>query len=254
MNSPVITTSKPLSKAKLRHIATLIRHRMVQNIIMSGQDLLKVKASLDHGKFIEWVERDVEMSIRTAQNYMKVAKWAKALPGDKYATIAHLPPTKLYLLAAASTPEDIENEVIADIESGKPVDTKEVKARIEEAQVEQEETSQDDPKTAPAKKRCRTREEIERDAFFDGRLPVLEQAAGVDFELPVPKLNAEDAKQAIKQIKKAEACLRRLRREIEKQHPNQAPDVEALVVEHQDSDEDDDPLVIPAVFKRGRTA
>jgi hypothetical protein len=251
MNAPAITTTKPLSKAKLRHIATLIRHRMVQNIIMSGQDLLKVKATLDHGKFIEWVERDVEMSIRTAQNYMKVAKWAKALPGDKYATIAHLPPTKLYLLAAASTPEDIETEVNADIESGKPVNTKEVKARIEEARVEQDETSQDDPKPAQAKKPRRSRQEIERDAFFfEGRLPVLEQAAGVDFELPAPKLNAEDAKQAIKQIKKAEACLRYLRREIEKQHAGLAPAVDQQ--DPEDPDEDDDAVVIPAVFKRGR--
>ena len=123
-----------------------------------------------------------------------------------------------------------------------------------DALVEQEEISQDDPKPDRDKKRRRTREEIERDVFFDRRLSMLETAAGVDFELPVPKLNAEDAKQAIKQIKKAEACLRRLRREIEKQHAELTGKVATASVEKQDSDEDDDALVIPAVFRREKTA
>ncbi len=81
---------------------------------------------------------------------------------------------------------------------------------------------------------------------------MLEQAAGVDFELPAPKLNAEDAKQAIKRIRKAEVCLRQLRREIEKQHAGTAAAVDQQ--DPDDPDEDDDPVVIPAVFKRGRTA
>ena len=105
------------------------------------------------------------------------------------------------------------------------------------------------PSEGPPKKPRRSRQEIERDAFFEGRLPVLEQAAGVDsFELLVPKLNAEDAKQAIKQIKKVETCLRQLRHEIEKQHTGLAPAVDQQ--DPEDPDEDDEALVIPTVFKR----
>ena len=47
--------------------------------------------------------------------------------------ISDLSPTTLYLLAAPSTPEDIGKEVIADIEAGKPVGDRQVKARIQEA-------------------------------------------------------------------------------------------------------------------------
>ena len=232
MNTPAITTSKSLTKAELEEIADRIRTRIrrtAEDIIAVGHDLAEVKAQLGHGKFLDWIDREFDMSERSARNYMSVAAWAEA----KSATVADLAPATLYLLAAPSTPEDIENEVLADIESGKPVDTKEVKARIEEARVEQDETSQDDPKPAQAKKPRRSRQEIERDAFFEGRLPVLEQAAGVDFELPAPKLNAEDAKQAIKQIKKAEACLRHLRREIERQHAEPAPTVDQQGPDHE---------------------
>jgi hypothetical protein len=177
---------------------------------------------------------------------MSVAKWAKTLPGDKYETVAYLPPKALYLLAAKSTPEDIENEVIADIGSGKPVDSRQVKTRIEEAKEatattgadapldEQGEVAQGDPELARDKKHRRTREEIERDAFLENRLSLLGVVAGVDtHEFPVPKLNAEDAKQAIKQIKKAEACLRQLRREIEKQHAEPAPAVDPADPDHE---------------------
>ena len=221
---------------------------MVRNIIMSGQELLEVKNSLEHGRFIEWVERDVEMSIRTAQNYMRVAKWAKALPGDKYATVSHLPPKTLYLLAARSTPEDIGKEVIADIEADTPIDNKRIKARIEEAQVEQEEIAQNEPKPGQkARKPRRPRKEVQRDHFLG---PVMAWVTGVKVAsgIEVPRLNAEDAKKAIAALKEAEAALRSVRRKVEAQHvdANLAP-----VVEQQDPDHDD-LLVIPEAFRRNR--
>ena len=262
MNAPVITSTTPLNTKEMEEIAERIRARIrrtAEDIIAVGADLARVKAQLGHGKFLDWIDREFGMSERSARNYMSVAAWAEG----KSATVADLAPSTLYLLASPSTPEDIEKGVIADIESGKPVDTKRVKTRIEEAKAttatttavgdvdEQGEVAQGGPKPARDKKRRRTQEEILRDNFFDGRLPTIEGAAGVSSELPVPKLNAEDARRAIKQIRKAEACLRQLRREIEKQHPKTAGEVVSLTVEEQDSDEDDDPLAIPPWLKRG---
>ena len=50
------------------------------------------------------------------------------------------------------------------------------------------------------------------------------------------------------------ANLRRLRRKIEKQHPKAAGVAPPMVGAQASGDEDDDPLVLPAIFKRGRVA
>ena len=121
---------------ELKTIAERIRERirqMTTDIIATGHDLLGVKSKLDHGAFHSWIKIEFGINARTAQNYMRAATWAE----DKSELISHLPPSTVYLLAAPSTPEEFTTEVLSDIESGRPVDHRQVQARIKMAQLEQ---------------------------------------------------------------------------------------------------------------------
>ena len=132
MSAPEITTSNTLTKPELTEIAERIRMRIrrtAEDIIAIGQDLTQVKGQLGHGKFLEWINSDLDMSERLAQNFMAVATWAE----DKSAKIADLPPSTLYLLAAPSTPKEVAEEVVAEAMTGEPPKTREVKRRIKEA-------------------------------------------------------------------------------------------------------------------------
>src|SRR5438270_10357528 len=72
--------------------AARIRERLCAPIIDVGKDLLQVKARLEHGQFIEWVERECGINKRTAQRMMVAAEWAEG-KGD---IVTLLPPSVLY--------------------------------------------------------------------------------------------------------------------------------------------------------------
>lgn len=93
----------------LDEIADRIRRVQNDNIISIGELLLIAKIKLKHGDFKSWAERELGIKARTAQNYMNAAEFVNG----KSATIAHLPPTILYQLAAPSAPKDIVAKVIA---------------------------------------------------------------------------------------------------------------------------------------------
>lgn len=46
----------------------------MQSAIKAGEFLLSAKENIEYGKFQEWIETNLPFSLRTAQNYMKVAK------------------------------------------------------------------------------------------------------------------------------------------------------------------------------------
>jgi Protein of unknown function (DUF3102) len=98
----------------LRGQAERIRQRAASSVISIGNDLIGVKDYLSHGAFIVWVETEVGIPARTAQAYMRVAKWAS----HKNATVAHLPPSLLYLLSASSTPDAFTVDVLKRAEAG----------------------------------------------------------------------------------------------------------------------------------------
>jgi Protein of unknown function (DUF3102) len=108
--SPAASSFPPDLAEQLRAIAERIRPRqqaIIENIIASGQDLIRAKTLLSHGRFLGWVATEFGMSARTAQNYMSVAREF----GKTGATVSHLPAGLLYRLVERATPETAREKV-----------------------------------------------------------------------------------------------------------------------------------------------
>jgi len=81
--------------------------RTARDIIAIGQDLIEVKARLQHGQFLNWIEAEFDMSDRHARRFMQVAeRFGKS---DK---MSIFPVSVLYALAAPSTPDEVIEQVI----------------------------------------------------------------------------------------------------------------------------------------------
>lgn len=68
-----------ISSTELQNVAErikLLRQKATEHAVEIGRELLRVKASLPHGVFVNWVERSCEFKIRTAQDLMKLARAA----------------------------------------------------------------------------------------------------------------------------------------------------------------------------------
>jgi hypothetical protein len=98
-----------------------------EQIIEIGQLLIRIKQSLPHGLFGQWLEAAFGWSDRTAQKFMQVAETF-----GKTAHSAVLPPSALYALASPSTPEPIRAEFIERAAAGERVTHAAVKARLAE--------------------------------------------------------------------------------------------------------------------------
>jgi Protein of unknown function (DUF3102) len=116
--------SKELESAAQR-VRTRLKN-MSEDIIEIGRELRAVKRRLKHGHFLDWVEKECELSRRTAQLMMRAAEWAEA----KCEIVAHLEPAAIYLLAAPSTPETVRQEVLSRLEEGQKPATQRVKDMI----------------------------------------------------------------------------------------------------------------------------
>jgi hypothetical protein len=66
------------------------------------------------GQFVQWVEAEFGFSIRTAENYMRAARFSE----DKCEAIALLPPAALYRISAKNAPSELVQEVVARAASG----------------------------------------------------------------------------------------------------------------------------------------
>lgn len=95
-----------VSAAVLRAEAIRIR-KMVNStteaIIEIGRALLGAKQSLEHGQFGEWVQTECGFGLRTAENYIRVSRFAEG----KTKCVSLLNPTTAYRLAAKSAPPAI---------------------------------------------------------------------------------------------------------------------------------------------------
>jgi hypothetical protein len=262
MTTSAITTSTALSATELAEIADRIRIRMrhtIADIIETGRDLTAAKAQLGHGQFSDWVWDEFSMSARTAQNYMRAAEWAEG----KNEIISHLSPTAVYALAAPSTPTAVTDRVIADSKAGKPVTDEYVKRHIKAAK------EQERKKKARA---ARAADRATTAGYFED--VSTEQAAKTRSD-PVGKAIAERAErnawqeQALAEIasilqKLDRGDLGRLvdlfrddrwgwRDAWDDLAPVLVGPAECAVDPEVDQVVDDDPLVIPAVFRREKT-
>jgi hypothetical protein len=124
-------TTKQVAKADeafLREAAERIRQRMSQDIIEVGRELIAVKGRVGHGKFLRWIDVEVEISEPTATRMMNVAREY----GHKAFTVKHMKPTVLYELAAPSTPPEVRAKIECRVAAGEKVTIADVHALKQE--------------------------------------------------------------------------------------------------------------------------
>lgn len=85
----------------------ILKEQTAQNIIEIGRRLIEAKENLQHGEFTEWLKQKVDISHRTANNFMKVATTF-----SNSQSLANLGSTKLFLLAGLD--EDDRQEVMQE--------------------------------------------------------------------------------------------------------------------------------------------
>lgn len=85
----------------------ILKDQTAQNIIEIGKRLIEVKENLHHGEFTEWLKERVDISHRTANNFMKVANTF-----SNSQSLANLGSTKLFLLAGLD--EEDRQEVMQE--------------------------------------------------------------------------------------------------------------------------------------------
>jgi hypothetical protein len=110
----------------LRGQAERIRRQAGASIIHLGKALIAAKHYLSHGAFLKWLDSEVGIPARTAQDYMQVAQWADG----KSASVALLPPSILYVISTPSVPETFVEEVLQRIENGERVEPRHLRAEL----------------------------------------------------------------------------------------------------------------------------
>ena len=81
----------------------------VKAVVEVGQQLLTVKAVLDRGQFIQWVETGSDFSLRSAENFVGFARFVH----EKSATVGNLFPATLYLISARDAEPQFVEGVLA---------------------------------------------------------------------------------------------------------------------------------------------
>lgn len=135
MNDTIANTeTKTLTAVEentLNSIRDRIKDRTKKYYIDTGRDLINAKAILGHGKFVSWVKSNFDFSNATTHNFMNAAKLV-----DKIPTVGNLPQTAVMALAAPNVPDKVAAEVVADLEAGMVLSTKDVKAKVAAAKAE----------------------------------------------------------------------------------------------------------------------
>jgi hypothetical protein len=111
------TTVSPKVAKFLQGQAERVSRQYSTSVVQIGKALIGVRHYLPHGAFVRWVESEAHIPSRTAQVYMKVAKWISG----KTAAVAELPPSVLYLLSAPSTPQDFVQDVLSRVDAGEQI-------------------------------------------------------------------------------------------------------------------------------------
>lgn len=114
-------------KAKAQCIKREIASQ-TKSIIATGNMLIAAKCQVGHGSFARWVEAEIGVTLRTAENYVKAAKLASECKSEM---ISHLSPSTVYTMAAM--PQNARLEALLKLEEAKELDVKAFEAKIRAA-------------------------------------------------------------------------------------------------------------------------
>lgn len=116
----------------------------IEGIVEIGISLLEVKKSLKYGQYRQWLHTEFDMSIRTADNFTRVAQCFN----DANFSELDIAKTALYLLAAPSVPNEAREEAL-EIAKSERVSNQKAAAIIES---HKESSAADSLPTPPPKK------------------------------------------------------------------------------------------------------
>jgi len=126
-----------------------LHKHVIGDIVEIGRRLIEAKQHLGHGLWLPWLEREFQWTEQTARNFMQAYRWSVKNPnfGDLRIGIS-----SIYLLAAPSTPAEVQNEIVKRAEGGEVIKLADVKEVMAEARASTNEAA-----TAPeaGKKRAR---------------------------------------------------------------------------------------------------
>jgi DUF3102 family protein len=145
---------RPEIAEDLRKRTSCIREQVKNTtdaVVWIGHHLSAAKNMLPHGQFVQWVVTGCGFSVRSAQNFIRVAEFTSTR--EIYATVAFLPLAMLYALSAKSTPPEVVEEVLARAAARAPVSTAELKRMLREFKHRNREETQSN--------RCRERASCE---------------------------------------------------------------------------------------------
>ena len=117
-----------ITNTELRQIEKEIKefqNTMAYSILEIGDRLIRVKEAMPHGMFTQWVEENVNMSTRSANNYMRASRAFDTMTKRK--AIADFEATKVLLLA--ELPEETRDDFIETVPV-KDMTTRDLKEQI----------------------------------------------------------------------------------------------------------------------------
>ncbi|UWU90675.1 hypothetical protein [Bradyrhizobium sp. CB1015] len=116
-------------QASAKRVRALIR-RTTHQLIEIGDTLAEIKSRMPHGQFTAFCNAELGLELRSVENYMSLAEFAKTYPP---ALVARLPARAGYKLAEKSAPADTVAEIMSEVSNGKLFTASEVKNRLETA-------------------------------------------------------------------------------------------------------------------------
>jgi hypothetical protein len=112
--APELATGVRASADRIKSRAS----HLAENALAIGDELLRVKDALPHGKFGPWLASEFAWDKRTANRYMSLARSFK----DRPDVVAALPTGLLHFLASPSAPAWLRDDIVAPVKSGERLD------------------------------------------------------------------------------------------------------------------------------------